>query len=507
MDIKELWSPLPPIEGKKNLIRQDLERGLAPNLPYFIAGLEDVKESISGYMSTIDSRFSYALIKGQYGNGKTNLFKYLEYFFQCHTEYHVSVAHWRADVDKYDIIMFLLYILQKNYSEDLQTALKIAVERNKVRELCNSFDDSFSTIEAYASKIVENIADEAKMKILIELGTGKQYDANAFNKIGIEKLTNYNRREVLVFFLNALAESGFYIVFCLDELEKIQEKSKARFQSYLTSFRELIDLSSYINGHLLLAAITDSVSNKYPLDLYNPAFSRRIDRNELELKPVENIDDIKLMAQELSRVLGDDAQSQSFDEIADAVRKKRKDINNTSDVVRELFVRLTKKSDLKTWEEMLVSAGLKAEFNEKRQDIVEDGVTLRTNQKFFAPVKDYINVISNDKSDYIVSGQTLQCVYSNATNRCYVFLFTDDIDANINRLRNVIKEYPGSDLLVFKPKELGINMGELKEKGLNQVKDLIPYDPIDMMALLELYLDDCENDTLREIVSSYTHQL
>ena len=131
----------------------------------------------------------------------------------------------------------------------------------------------------------------------------------------------------------------------------------------------------------------------------------------------------------------------------------------------------------------------------------------RINQKLFAPLKDYLNIISNTDSDYEVKGQMLQCVYSTSTNRCYVFLFTDDIEANINRLKNVVKEYPKADLYVFKPKELDINMDMLKREGLEHVKDLIPYDPVDLMALLELYMDNYENDTLREIVTLYTYQL
>ena len=50
-------------------------------------------------------------------------------------------------------------------------------------------------------------------------------------------------------------------------------------------------------------------------------------------------------------------------------------------------------------------------------------------------------------------------------------------------------------------------MDMLKREGLEHVKDLIPYDPVDLMALLELYMDNYENDTLREIVTLYTYQL
>lgn len=50
-------------------------------------------------------------------------------------------------------------------------------------------------------------------------------------------------------------------------------------------------------------------------------------------------------------------------------------------------------------------------------------------------------------------------------------------------------------------------MGDLKERGIEQVKELIPYDPTELIALLELYLDNYENDALRDVVTVYTHQL
>ena len=61
MDITQLWTPLNPIKENKEIIRQDLERGLAPNLPYFIVGLLDVKTTLGAALSTIDNHFSYAL--------------------------------------------------------------------------------------------------------------------------------------------------------------------------------------------------------------------------------------------------------------------------------------------------------------------------------------------------------------------------------------------------------------------------------------------------------------
>lgn len=505
MDITQLWTPLNPIEENKEIIRQDLERGLAPNLPYFIVGLQDVKTTLGTALSTIDSHFSYALIWGQYGNGKSNLMKYLKYFFTQYPDFNTKVAIWRADVDRYDIITFLLYIIQNEFAADLLESLKKVVTDGKTKELCDNYSGSFAAVQAFAEKIEEKKDSDEDLQTLISLGTGKLYDSNSFKKFDLTKLTDYNRREVLVFFLNALAYAKHYIVFCVDELEKIQEKSRARFQNLLTTFRELIDLSSSINGHMILAAVTESVSGEHSFESYNPAFERRIKNYMLQVKAIREVDDIKEMAKELVRVLGNDYQLDSYDDVANAVYKKK--LPHTSDVVRALFAQLAKQADKKTWKDLLEDSKMTDAFNQKRQSLEDSGLLQRINQKLFAPLKDYLNIISISDSDYEVKGQMLQCVYSTATNRCYVFLFTDDIEANTNRLKNVIKEYSKADLYVFKPKELDINMDMLKKEGLVSVKDLIPYDPVDLMALLELYMDNYENDALREVVTLYTHQL
>ena len=505
MDITQLWTPLNPIEENKEIIRQDLERGLAPNLPYFIVGLQDVKTTLGTALSTIDSHFSYALIWGQYGNGKSNLMKYLKYFFTQYPDFNTKVAIWRADVDRYDIITFLLYIIQNEFAADLLESLKKVVTDGKTKELCDNYSGSFAAVQAFAEKIEEKKDSDEDLQTLISLGTGKLYDSNSFKKFDLTKLTDYNRREVLVFFLNALAYAKHYIVFCVDELEKIQEKSRARFQNLLTTFRELIDLSSSINGHMILAAVTESVSGEHSFESYNPAFERRIKNYMLQVKAIREVDDIKEMAKELVRVLGNDYQLDSYDDVANAVYKKK--LPHTSDVVRALFAQLAKQADKKTWKDLLEDSKMTDAFNQKRQSLEDSGMLQRINQKLFAPLKDYLNIISISDSDYEVKGQMLQCVYSTATNRCYVFLFTDDIEANTNRLKNVIKEYSKADLYVFKPKELDINMDMLKKDGLVSVKDLIPYDPVDLMALLELYMDNYENDALREVVTLYTHQL
>lgn len=507
MDISQLWSPLDPIEANRESIVQDLKRGLAPNLPYFIIGQLDVKTSLGTLIQEIDSKFSYAIIRGHYGNGKSNLIKYLKYYFERHTECNVTVANWRADVDRYDIITFLLYIIQNEFSDILMSSLKDMVANNKASSYCDEYSGAFAAIKSYVNKIEEKVTSDEDIKTLISLGTGKVYDSNSFKQYGLTKLSDYNRREVLVFFLNALAGSKHYILFCMDELEKIQEKSKARFQSLLTTFRELIDLSSTIKGHMLIAAITDSVSDGHSFDSYNPAFERRIKDFKFEVPAIRSFEEIKEMAIELVRILGESYQMDSYDDIANTVYKNMRKYLHTADVVRAVFAQLAASENVKDWEELLKDIKLWDEFKVKCDDLKFSGVLSRVHQKLFAPLKDYISIISNNDTDYEVKAQTLQCVYSAKANRCYVFLVTDDVEANLNRLLNVSMAYPKKEIFVFKPEKLDVTMGELKDKNLVQVKDLILYNPIELIALLELYLDDYENEALFDVLQIYTHQL
>lgn len=108
MNLEKLWENLTPKNDNIDIIKKDLSVGIAPHLPFFIIGLNDVKNKLSNYLSQIDTSFQYCLIKGQYGNGKTNLLKYLEYFFEIYPKYNVHCETWRADVDKYDLNLFLL---------------------------------------------------------------------------------------------------------------------------------------------------------------------------------------------------------------------------------------------------------------------------------------------------------------------------------------------------------------------------------------------------------------
>lgn len=145
MEISDLWNNLVPKPGNISIIKEDLKKGLAPNFPFFIVDMETAKSKIKEWIETIDKSFQYCLIKGQYGNGKTNLFKYLKYFFELKPAYSISVINWRADVDRYDIVLQILYILQNNYSTQLAKGLQ-KLNEEELKKCCNDFNDSFSVL-------------------------------------------------------------------------------------------------------------------------------------------------------------------------------------------------------------------------------------------------------------------------------------------------------------------------------------------------------------------------
>ena len=241
MELQNLWKRLEPQCDKIETIKADLKNGIAPNLPYFIVGLEEQREKIALHLNGIDSVFQYCILIGAYGNGKSNLMKYIEYYFRIHQETNVHVEMWRADVNMYDLNKFLLYIIQSNYMSELKAGLGMLTEKNAAI-YCNNYEDGFSALREYVKMIIANATNDEMLDILIRMGTGGIYARREFNKYKVPLLTDYNRHEVFAFFLNVLAANHCYILFCIDEAEKIQEKSQARFQTFLTSIICLVIL-------------------------------------------------------------------------------------------------------------------------------------------------------------------------------------------------------------------------------------------------------------------------
>ena len=504
MKLETLWENLTPNPENINTIKKDLSVGIAPHLPYFIIGLNDRKSKLYNYLTNIDTSFQFCLIKGQYGNGKTNLLKYLEYFFDVHSEYNVHCETWRADVDKYDLNLFLLYILQQRHASILHSFLKLSSEE-VLKEACNNYKGGFSVLKSYSEVICAHKDNDDALTEIIQLGTGVKYDKRSFDKYYLTKFSDYNRHEVLVFFLNILAQNNYYILFCIDELEKIEEKSRARFQSYLTSFRELIDMSGLIKGHMIIASMTDAGKfSSMPLEAYNPAFARRIVSSTYELKSITNTEDIKQLALSLCTILQESCKDTDIDLIVSKVVKQH--LSHTNEVVISLYKNLTE-CNYKSWRDKLHEANLDIPLQQRMQALYEEGVDIRINSKFFAPLENYINIVCQNPNEYQIKAQMYQTIRSVDKLSCYIFLFTTDYDANLNRIKNVNQLFPNDKLYIFKPEGLSISNSVLLEEGLNNIEDVVVYNPIELMALLTLFVENYDNDTLKDIIVECTKGL
>lgn len=137
----------------------------------------------------------------------------------------------------------------------------------------------------------------------------------------------------------------------------------------------------------------------------------------------------------------------------------------------------------------------------------EEGGEVRIHTKFFAPLEDYLNITSNNPDEYAIKAQMYQTVRAIEKQKSYVFLFTNDYDTNISRIKNVQQLFPSDKIYIFKPEGLGISNSDLQDYGINNVEDVIAYDPIELMALITLFVEDYDNEMLKEAIVEYTKGL
>src|SRR5574344_1180730 len=161
MNTKNLWDKLVPNKNKENIIR-DLEAGLAPNLPFFIVDATEAKAKIKESIDQMDDHLNFNFLTADYGNGKTNIMKYLKYFFELHPERNVKVELWAADVDKYNLINFLLHIINSNYIQELYKGFqKLVLEDEEVvKGLAGGYDGPASFLRGYYQKIKDSLSEE-----------------------------------------------------------------------------------------------------------------------------------------------------------------------------------------------------------------------------------------------------------------------------------------------------------------------------------------------------------
>lgn len=498
-DISNLWTKLSPKEDNIEGIKQDLKAGLVPNLPYFIIDNNDAKDKLSVNISKIDSQFSFAYIIANYGNGKTNLLRYLEYFFNTvNTDRNIVVTYWRADVDKYDLILFLLYIIQIKFKNELISAItKLSDEKLDVA--AKNYDDAFGAIQEYVFCIKTNKSVTEKLSDLVDLGTGRKYTKGAFQQFKLNQLTDYNRREVLVFFLNILSESGTYIIFAIDELEKIHEKSKVRFSSFLTSYRELIDLKGNINGHCLVTAATDA-SGESVLESLNPAFKRRIQDFSLQLDAINKKQDIVELVGYLNELIDTKRSKDEVDKIVDVLLKGHYTNNNL--IVKYACEKLMN-SEEKSWEELLDEYKLTTIYNDEYEKLKLNGAFEGIYTKFFDSLSRYVQVTCDSNYEEVKASERV--LVRNEVQEVVIFLFSDDFDSNKKKLENITFMYPNYAIRIFRPLSADASF-DIEPK---KIKEIITYKPEELMTLFDLFYDNYTEcgEKVQNLIRLYTNNI
>jgi len=500
-----LWEPIPPIEKNIKQIKRDIQEGKVPELPFFVIGMDKEKNMLKDDLNHIDEFFQSSLIQADYGNGKTNILKYLKLYYQRNSDFNVNVIYTRADIDQFDIILFLLKVIQDTNLNVLIESIESIRDNVEKDTLCNNFEDTFGPIKEYTDALF-NATGYDNLKKIIYLGTGRLYTKSSFSEYYLTPLTNYNRREILVLFLNILASNNKYYIFQIDEAEKIQEKSKTRFSYFLTSYRELLDLAPFIKGHYLMTAITEtSGRSTEPLDAANPAFFRRIENKIYHLNSLKTPLHLAELGNKLNDLLLTNRSKDDIDKIASSIRGK--EFIRNSQIIKYICKELNYNTfEIKPLGVILDNYSLKELFDETRERIMNEGVFQNISRKFFDPLCEYLEALY---VKYDKKAQGFQLIYDIEFNKVNLFYFNTDMESNLSRLNYAINEFIDSNITIYKPKELDITYSFLAEKGIGNVDkiEIIDYVPEELMTLLVMCRDESyEFDNIKNVIKEYTLQ-
>ncbi|WP_029281919.1 hypothetical protein [Pedobacter sp. R20-19] len=504
MNIDNIWEKLNPNEQSLETLRRDLSEGKVPNLPYFVVNQQIVKKVIAKNISDIDGdRMQTNLIIAQYGNGKTNLLKYLQLFFESN-KFGIDVVYSRADREQPDLVIFLLKLIQDKYSLNLISYIKSLRNRQGIaEELADNFKANFSGIKEFTIQLFNPSRTDEQIQKLIFLGTGRLYTKGHFKEFDLPQLMDFDRREVLVVFLNILAKSNHYIIFGIDEIEKIQEKSKLRLNHFLTSYRELIDLFNKIKGHYILTCFTDA-TGAFEIQSANEALYTRIRTSLLTLPPISNRDDFSELMRYLNELFDTNRNESDLDNIIGQLMKanhqRNRDIlQHSIELLRDQVVRLS-------ISEMLIEEGLEKLFINIKTKLQLDGAFKSLNQKFFDPLKYYLedNYLITDDGDL---SRRYQYFIDHKGKKTHYFLFNDFVDkSEMNMRLNNIPAPIDYNFVIYAPEKLELSNSDVEINNAAEYK-ILDYSPDDMFVLLNMYRDNFEyTAAIAKIIVNYTEK-
>lgn len=503
-----LWSKIS--QEPSDSFKADVKEGKVPELPYFIVDQAEAKAKIKTKIDTIkDERFQTSIVTANYGNGKTNILKYLSLYYQNHDD--IKVLYYRADADNFDIILNLLRIIEDNYtSYIIESIAKLINEKFEYATLANNYNDNFSSIEEYTKKLFSN-SDVNEIKNVFYLGTGRLNSKRYFDKQDLRQLKDYERREVLVLFLNILSQTGKYIIFCIDEVEKIREKSKTRFSHFLTSLRELIDLSNKVKGHYLILAMTDGVDSN-SIQSTNEALYTRIHQHIIAVNPITEKGDKIELIEYLKELFNSEEDT---NEILKKLSKET-DANSNRLLIQRISDILFGKVEKKNLETALKDDGLFTIFSDTKKDLeINVDAFKNIHRKFFDPLEYYLESFNIKIEEF---RSQLRFYYNYETDTFCYFVFSKDlsvIDNEMLKLKSSIeylnfdKKISFKNISIFVPESMELNYSYLdKYDFLKRFKlNIIDIEDFeDLFTLLELYRQNFEHQSkLKPIIENYTN--
>lgn len=499
MKIDNLWEKLSLPATHIVAFKKDIAEGKVPELPFFIIGQEKLKAAVKSKIEEIDSdRMVTNLIIADFGNGKTNLLKYLQLFFNTYDSYNISVEYSRADIERTDIVLFLLKILQDKYIDKIVDFVQGFSDIDSIGLFTNNFESNFREIEEYTKLLFREGNSREEIIEIFYLGTGRFYNKRYFDRWKIDQIRDFNRREILVLFLNILSKANTYLVFAIDEIEKIREKSKLRFNHFLTSYRELVDLFNQIKGHYLMVSFTTGVGES-EISTANDALYTRIKPDILQIAPLTTKQDIESLITYLNELF---ATGKNVDDIFSAY-SKNKSPNNRLAIQRISSLLYAQETD-ESLEEILKKSGLEEEFNETLARLEDEEAFKNLHRKFFDPLEFYLESVESEGN---VKKQDRYYI-DDLSERISYFIFNNYLeDFNNERIKieKLRSENPEHAIAIFSPEKLELTFSEL---GLHDENvEIIDYDPKSLFVLLELYRDNYDlQPTLNELIIQYTKQ-
>ena len=502
MEFNGLWDRQAIDDCKMEVIRKDWTEGKVPDLPFVMVDQNSLKKHLEEKLKGIDGeRMTTTVIKAQYGDGKTNVLKYLSLYFRNHQELGVHLFYCRADVDQTDLCIFLLHNLQDNCLNDILKGVKTLRDTAGFApgSLANDYKDDFTHIREYTEKLFESGLDDEVVRNLLYLGTGRLYSIGAFQKYGLSKLTDFNRREVLVLFLNILASCNYRVVFAVDELEKIHDKSTRRMAYFFNSYRELIELFNKVKGHYLITTITHSIDIP---TLSQPLWGR-IENDVVYIERIIQDSDLADLVKLMAELIGTRVEEGEVNDIVSKI--KRKNLESNRFIIRAIGDALKKIQPLSFDEELKRDKEVEALYNETLDQIKADNGVRNLSRTLFDPLQYYLEALHYEKVNDNMYRRDYQAFVDPVSKRAYFFLFNDDTKVR-GRIQEFVEDKGLRRFVVFVPKELTVTHSMLDMEGVDI--RIIDYDPIQLFVLLEIYRRNFDKqDVVFRLIGIVTQQV